>query len=142
MDIKGVYAYFYFLKYNKFYILFSPCIINPLLCLMPEMQFCYTVALHTLRMCKPQTSSRDQLEGTDTCCQAAHDCLPRAMEPFPYTCSGHTETLRVSWTLPLLLNNRFSFQYLWCLCKQSVRPLGPQGEIRTSANGEETLLAH
>lgn len=47
--------------------LFSPCIMNPLLCLMPEMQFCYIVTLHTVKMCKPQTPSSDLLWGTETC---------------------------------------------------------------------------
>lgn len=64
------------------------------------------------------------------------NCLAEATEPFSDSSAGHTEFL-VSRIL--LLNNRFSFQYLQCLSEQSIRPLEPQRRIGSPVNGEDTV---
>ena len=87
---------------------FSPRITNPLLCLMPQMQFCFAAALHVPHTCKPQTPSC----APETCCQEVRTAVwlgPWSPSLSPW--AGHTE-IQVSRTHWCFSTRDLLFPYL------------------------------
>lgn len=111
----------------------SSCIMNPLLCLKPEIQFCYAVALHVLQTCKPQTPSRDPELGS------SQSHWTEDMQPFSFHLtwthwnSSLTDTAAASqWQIDFCqIYNIYS--------KQTTTPLEPLGKMCSFLTGQDAI---